>query len=203
MCSHNGRRRRRVDDVPESQIRNVRDVDHHSQTVHLAHDTFSKLIEPTRGAGIVAGRTGPTRTHTPRRRHVSHTHIVVALYIFEPVIDRVTTFESHQSRDFAFTRGAPYVGSGSGQHPRLRMLFGEGTYRGDLIVCSLHGARSATAKQLRLHPDREKLRVQPAGLCAYRVKVAVGQLLLNIDVLVKQSLRGIDVHIDRDGFLMD
>jgi hypothetical protein len=73
----------------------------------------------------------------------------------------------------------------------------------NLIVGALHGSRSDAAKQLRLDPDREKLRIEPAGLRANRVKVAVAELLLNINVFVQQSLRRIDVHVDCDGLLVD
>ena len=83
------------------------------------------------------------------------------------------------------------------------MLLSKRANRRDLIVGSLHCARAAATKQLRLHPDREKLRVEASGLCTHGVEVAIAQLLLNIDVFVEQPLRGVDVHIDRDGALMD
>ena len=79
------------------------------------------------------------------------------------------------------------------------MLLGKRTNGGDLIVSPLHRPRATTAKQLRLDPDRKELRVKTARLRAHRVKVAVAELLLNIDVFVKQTLRSVDVHVDRDG----
>jgi hypothetical protein len=72
-----------------------------------------------------------------------------------------------------------------------------------LIVGPLHALRATTAKQLRLDPDREKLRIKPAGFRAHCVKVPVAELLLDIDVLVEQTLRRIDVHINGDGLLVD
>jgi hypothetical protein len=82
------------------------------------------------------------------------------------------------------------------------MLLGKRAYGSDLIVSPLHRLRAATAKQLRLNPDRKELRIKTACLRAHCVEVAVVELLLNIDVFVKQTLRGVDVHVDRDGTLM-
>ena len=76
------------------------------------------------------------------------------------------------------------------------MLLRQRAYCRNLIVGALHTLRATAAKQLRLNPDREKLRIEPAGFRAHRVKVAVAELLLDIDVLVEQALRRIDVHVD-------
>src|SRR5215204_111272 len=83
------------------------------------------------------------------------------------------------------------------------MLLREHAYCRDLIVSPLHGLRAAASKQLWLNPDGEKLGIKPAGLRAHRVKVAVAELLLNIDVFIQQSLRSVDVHVDRYGPLVD
>ncbi len=83
------------------------------------------------------------------------------------------------------------------------MLLGKCANRRNLIVSPLNRARPATSKQLRFHPDREELCVEISGLRAYGVEVAIAQLLLDIDVFVKQSLRSVHVHIDSDGALMD
>src|SRR6185503_13135276 len=106
-----------------------------------------------------------------------------------PLVDRVTTFKPHQRRDFSLTRRAPNVGSGSRQHPRFRMLLREGAHCRNLVVGTLDALRATAAKQLRLDPDREKLRIKPAGFRAHRVEMAVAELLLDIDVLVEQTLR--------------
>jgi hypothetical protein len=82
------------------------------------------------------------------------------------------------------------------------MLLRERTNSRYPIVSALHGLRAATAKQLRLNPNRKKLRIKSAGLRAHRVKVAVAELFLNIDVLVQQSLRRVNVHVDCDGSLV-
>src|SRR6202008_3870388 len=97
MCSNDGRCRRAYD-VPERRIRHVRNVYHHSQAIHFAHDALAKLVEPARGAGIITRRTGPTGAYTPRRRHVSHTEIVIALHVLQSVVDCITTFETQQRR---------------------------------------------------------------------------------------------------------
>src|ERR1044072_4832315 len=73
----------------------------------------------------------------------------------------------------------------------------------DLIVGSLYGSRASRAKQLRLDPDRKELRIQTSGPRPHGVEMAVAELLLNIDVLIKNSLHGVDVHIDRDSALMN
>ena len=79
----------------------------------------------------------------------------------------------------------------------------EGAHSSYLIVSPLHGFRPTATKQLWLDPDREKLRIKPAGLCAHCVKVAVAELLFDVDVLVEQTLRRIDVHVDSDSLLVD
>src|SRR5689334_2679520 len=138
-------RRGRVHNVPERRIRNVRNVDHHPQTIHLAHDVFPKLVKPARRAHVVARRSGPTRTHAPRRRHVTHTEIVVAFYVLETFINRISTFESEQRRDLPFTRRTPNVSSRSREHPRLRMLLGEPVP--DSVIMAYGG------KALKMGPD--------------------------------------------------
>ena len=83
------------------------------------------------------------------------------------------------------------------------MLFRKRTDCRYLIVGALHSFRAATAEQLRLNPDREKLRVESAILRTHRVEMAVAELLFYIDVFVEHSLRRIDVHVDNDGAAMD
>ena len=76
------------------------------------------------------------------------------------------------------------------------MLFSQRANRGDLIVGPFHRPFAATSKQLRLDPDREKLRVQTARFRAHGVEMAVAELLLQIDVFVEHALNGVGVHID-------
>jgi hypothetical protein len=83
------------------------------------------------------------------------------------------------------------------------MLLCKRTNRCYLIVTSLYGFRPTTAEQLRLHPDREKLCVEISGFRAHCNEVPVSELLLNIDVFIQQSLRGVDVHIDYDSASMN
>jgi hypothetical protein len=83
------------------------------------------------------------------------------------------------------------------------MFVRERTYRLYLIVGSLHCTCAATAKQLRLNPDRKELCIQISGPRTHRVEVTVAELLLNIDVFIKDPLHSIYVHIDRDCALMN
>jgi hypothetical protein len=83
------------------------------------------------------------------------------------------------------------------------MLLRKRAHGRDLIVGALNTLRTTAAKQLWLDPDREKLRIKAAGFRAHCVEVAVAKLLLDINVLVEQPLRCIDVHIDGDGLLVN
>jgi hypothetical protein len=76
------------------------------------------------------------------------------------------------------------------------VIFRECANGGNLIIRPFHSPFTAAAKQLRLNPDREKLRIQTAGFRAHRVEMAVAKLLLQIDVLVKHTLNSVGVHID-------
>jgi hypothetical protein len=83
------------------------------------------------------------------------------------------------------------------------MLLGERAYRRNLIVRALYCPHPFLSKQLRFNPNRKKLRIKTACFCADCVEMTVAELLLDIDVFVEQSLRGIDVHIDCDRALMN
>ncbi len=83
------------------------------------------------------------------------------------------------------------------------MFFGQRAHDRDLIISPFHRPRAGFAEQLRLDPDREKLCVQAAGLRAYGVKMAVVEFLLQVNLLVQQPLRGVGVHVDSDGALVD
>jgi hypothetical protein len=83
------------------------------------------------------------------------------------------------------------------------MVFCEASHSCDLIVGALDGARTATAKQLRLDPDREKLRVESACFGAHCVKMAVAQLFLKINIFIKHPLDGIRMHINCNRTMVD
>ncbi|HSK29420.1 MAG TPA: hypothetical protein VLA17_05605, partial [Candidatus Limnocylindria bacterium] len=92
---------------------------------------------------------------------------------------------------------------GGGELPRFRVFFGQGANCGNLIIGPLYRPFTARAKQLRLDPDRKKLRVQAARFCAHRVEVAVAELFLQVYLLVKNALNGVGVHIDGYCAIMD
>ncbi len=87
----------------------MRDVDHHSHSIHLTNDALSKFIEPARPADVIARRTRPGRANAPCRRHVAHAQIVIALNVLQPFINRITAFETKQGCDLSFTHGAPDI----------------------------------------------------------------------------------------------
>jgi hypothetical protein len=72
-----------------------------------------------------------------------------------------------------------------------------------LIVGPLYRERSAASKQLRLDPNREELSVQTASPGSHRVKMAIGKLLFEVNVFVKQTLRGVRMHVDGNGSMVD
>lgn len=83
------------------------------------------------------------------------------------------------------------------------MLHGERAHRLYLIVGALHSPGAALPKQLWLDPDRKKLCVETSGFSSDRVEMAITELLLDIDMFIKQPLRGIRVHINCDCALVD
>ena len=104
------RLRRGIDDVPKRLVGNVRYINHHSQPIHLADDLFPKVVQAARLANRISGRAGPTRADAPRRRHIAHAQIVIALNVRDTLVDRIAAFQSHQRRDFAARRRAADVG---------------------------------------------------------------------------------------------
>ena len=197
MCCDDGRRRR-VHDVPESRIGNVRNVDHHPQPVHLAHDVLSQThsarasrqhrhlkIPPSSYS-----RSTPVTCIEPQDRsnaahfptgHQSHNHL-----------------QTHQSSYLPFTgRATNHRGEVASNHVSGCCSASARTPRSDRQPASSPSRHHRQTTAAR--PRSKKLRVKTARLRAHRVKVAVAELLLNIDVFVKQTLRRVDVHIDRDG----
>ena len=79
------------------------------------------------------------------------------------------------------------------------MFLSERANRGNLIIRSFDRTWASTSKQLGLDPNREELCVQSTSLRPHSIEVPVGQLLLEIDVLIQDSLNGVSVHVNSDG----
>ena len=69
------RRVRHLDRVPERLVGDVRDVDQHAESIHLANDLPAEVREPAMPPGV-AGRVGPAVAVVPGERHVTDAEIV-------------------------------------------------------------------------------------------------------------------------------
>src|SRR5207248_843780 len=158
---------------PERLVGQVRDVDHHTQPIHLANYLLTEIVKAARLPNLVTRRSGPAGAHAPGAGHVSHTQLVIAPDVLNLVIDRIAALQAHQRGNLS-SRGNPSNVIGRrGKFPRLWMLRGQIAHGFDLNIRPRRCARATTAKQLRLDPDGKELRIESTFPCAHRVKLSV------------------------------
>ena len=120
---------RGLDDVPKRGVGKMRNVYHHAKPIHFENHSFPKLIKSARFAHFIARRSRPTCADAPSRRHVTHTHLVIASDVIDFLVYRVATFEPHQRRDLSSRSDATNIGCGHRQLPRLRMFCRQRAHR--------------------------------------------------------------------------
>ena len=80
--------------------RDVRDVDHHAEAIHLANDFFAERREAA-AARDVGPRIGPVERVGVGERHVAGAQLVKLAQDGDRVFDRVAPFHADQRGDLA------------------------------------------------------------------------------------------------------
>ncbi len=99
----NHRRSRNDQRAVERLVRDVRDIHHHAQPVHLVHHVFAELAQAllgVRDARVVgiARAVGPAIRIAPRQRHVAHAQRVELPQQGQRVLNRMPALDAHQRR---------------------------------------------------------------------------------------------------------
>src|SRR5438132_939540 len=103
---------RGVYDVPERLVRKMRNINHHSEPIHLANHLFAKISETARLSDLISRRSGPAGAYGPCPRHVTDAHLVIALDVFNSFVDGIAAFQTHQRGHPATGGNAPNVAGG-------------------------------------------------------------------------------------------
>ena len=118
---------------------------------------------------------------------------------FELLVNRVGAFEAEERSELALFVRAADVGGRGRETPNLGMAFGQSVDGFDLRVGARDGALAAHAVELRLDPDGEELRVEPALAHAYGVEVRRLDAEADVGALVDDELHRVGVHVHGDG----
>ncbi len=182
--------------VVESFVGDVRDVDHHPETVHLADDVLAE-----RGQAVVrrlvGRRVGPVVVAEVRQRHVAHAERGVDAQQPHVVVDHVAAFHPHQGRDPAGLHRIAHLRRRRRQREIVRVLADRLADRVDLIERPFDGNRSGDVAR---HPDRKEHRVHAAVAHPRDVDVAVAVPLADVEARVEDhALRRVGVGVEDDG----
>ncbi len=92
-------------------VRNVREIDHHAQAVHFAHDLPAKgrqaVVERLVGAGI-----GPVVVLDVSQSHVARAQRVAHAQDGQGIVDRMTAFQADERGDLSLAVNADHVVGG-------------------------------------------------------------------------------------------
>src|SRR5258707_11154697 len=97
----NHRRFRYVECVTHRPGRHVREIDEHSQSVHLSYDFLSKFGETT-VLRRIERCVRPSSSDIVSERHIAGAEVVVLAQCSEAVLDGVSALESEHRTDLSF-----------------------------------------------------------------------------------------------------
>ena len=147
-----------LEHVPEGLVRDVADVDHHAETVHLADDGAAEESEAVvvgdGGVVEVAGAVGPLVGVGPGEGHVADAEAVVKAEEAEIGFDGVAALDADECGENAVGVGLHNVFGGKAEAHVARVF-------ADLLVDAvdeLQGSEGVAAAPLdRLDPGGEEL----------------------------------------------
>jgi len=195
---------RGLEDVPEGFIGDVRDVDHHAETVHLADDGTAEECEAVvvldGGIAEVAGAVGPLVGVGPGERHVTDAEAVVEAEEAEVGFDGMAAFDADEGGEDVVGVGLDDVRGGEAKAHGIRVF-------ADLLVDAvdeLEGAEGEAASPLLgLDPGGEELGGEVAGASGFEVQHAVAEGRGKVPGFIDKALGGVGVGVDDDGGTMD
>ena len=186
--NHRGLRNR--DYVPERLIGDMRDVDHHAQSVHLANHPLAKGREPVVPGRQVAARprrVGPGGVERVGERHVPHSQAVEAPQCGEIVLDDVAALDTHHTGELALGHGGPDLRDAA----RHRDIFGIAIRHLVDGVDALERLANRRPVALPLtpltHVDRPELHVEATLADAGQVHVSLCVALVEVPVRVLEE----------------
>ena len=144
--------------VPERRVRHMRDVDEHTDAIHLADDRLALRREAC-GARVVLSRGGtrPRVAVVPGQCHVAHTRRVQLAQLRDGSLDGVTTFHADEDGNLALPLGAAQVGTAGREEELVGMTLHEGMH----LAREQHRARKRTVRRheriRRIDEGREEL----------------------------------------------
>ncbi len=181
--------------VCESFIADVRNVHHHTEAVHFAHDILAEIAQAI-VHGLVSGGIGPLVIAAVRQGHVADTERRETAQHAKVAVNHGAAFNTHERGDLAFFVRFANFPRGGGQHDVMRMLANLFAHGINLLQRLMHRFRSGN---LAGNPDGEKNGAEPAFFHARNIYAAVGGALAEIEFAVEKALRGVIVRVYYDG----
>ncbi len=186
-------------------VRNVRDVDHHSQTVHLVDHVLAEFGQPffgmwNRRVVDVAGAVGPISGVGPCERHVAHAERVILAQECKRIFNGVAAFNAHERGELVFAVRLLNAFRGGDKHHLIRMP-------GYLLLDRVDQFQRAMGElalvERRFDPDGKELRAQIPFVNGIQIHVAAVEGIGEVEVLIHKSLRCVSVGVNYDGRLLD
>jgi hypothetical protein len=193
------RHARRLEHVVVGLIGDVRDVDDHAEVVHRPHDRPPEVGEaavPSR----VAGRVAPVvRVHV-RQRQVPRAAAVEIAQQIERVLDGVAAFDADHQRRLSFALRGADRGRIGGEEELVRQPARLFVDRLDEPVRELRGAAARIRRRDVRGEERSR---DPAGPQRGEVRLRLGVVLVEVDVVAEEAVRRVAVAVDDDRAAVD
>src|ERR1700682_5121108 len=113
--------------IEKGFVGDVRDVHHHSNSVHLAIHFFAEFGEAVVG-GLIGGRIGPVVVAEVGERHGANAHALVHAEHVQVVGDLVSAFQRQDGGDLTRVCDTLDVGGGGGKLDPVGILVEDGLH---------------------------------------------------------------------------
>ena len=193
------RLRRHRERVVEGLVRDVRDVDDHSQPVHLPHDLAAEIGQAVVHRPI-GGCVRPVVVAEVRERHRPDAEPVIDAEHGQVVGDLVAALEGEHGGDLAGLGDALHVRRGRGQLDLVGMRVEDRLHSVTKLQRAAHGLRALVEGG---HPQREVGRDHARVLEPRQVDVPPARAPRDVLVAVEDALQRVDVAVDADEARVD
>src|SRR6202035_5559590 len=173
----------------------MRDVHHHAEAIHFAHDVFAKIGEAIVNS-FVSGRIGPFVVSAVSEGHVANAKAGKLTKHGKIAVDHVAAFYTHERSDLTFLFRFANFGGGGGQYDVAWMLTHLFAYRIDLLESAAH---RFGAGDFARDPNRKENRVEAAFFHTRDINAAGIGALAEIELAIQKALRGVVVGVHDDG----
>jgi hypothetical protein len=138
----------------------VREVDQHSESIHLAHDLFAERRQAMMSR-VVGGRIGPRGIGGMGERQVARPGVIVGTQHGERIVDLVASFDADQRGDEMRAVQPDDVGGAVGHGKIVRVARTHRLHQVDLLERLLHRLRARD-----LHRDEHRPELRPDAAAA-------------------------------------